>query len=407
MQSEVHVSRHFLDRQASHVRFVPFAEAGPLDDAAPGTMLAHRLFVTGGWRQDFRQHTVSIADLEVTSIPSQEKVLNANKQVLTDFGHRGRVTCLQVKQWADGNVLVVTGSAQGTVSRMRFRVPLAPGSALDQIQMVDPDTDTDAGILCTWQHCHTDTIAAVDINAEKQQVLTAGIDGQLHLLPLDWDPGSAASTSQTCYSDQQGYVSYFAAQWSSMDTFVTASTTGGLQIWDTRKRSCRQSDLKWGLTGAPQDVGKGTARQICSVATHPSQPDKCASGGSNGTVAVWDLRFAAAPMVAHTGKQNAGDVWQVQFDADYESGAAQTPPILFCTDDGNLCRVDWAAHGASALNQMQDHKQQQYNSSSDGHVSVLLTEASTVHGFDVDGTDIVAVVEQECMCYIKRRSQTF
>ena len=36
--------------------------------------------------------------------------------------------------------------------------------------MVDPDTDTDAGILCTWQHCHTDTIAAVDINAEKQQV---------------------------------------------------------------------------------------------------------------------------------------------------------------------------------------------------------------------------------------------
>jgi len=43
-----------------------------------------------------QQHTVSIADLEVTSIPSQEKVLNVHKQVLTDFGHRGRVTCLQV-----------------------------------------------------------------------------------------------------------------------------------------------------------------------------------------------------------------------------------------------------------------------------------------------------------------------
>ncbi len=41
---------------------------------------------------------------------------------------------VQVKQWADGNVMVVTGSAQGAVSRMRFRVPLAPGSALDQIQ---------------------------------------------------------------------------------------------------------------------------------------------------------------------------------------------------------------------------------------------------------------------------------
>ncbi len=40
----------------------------------------------------------------------------------------------QVKQWEDGNVMVVVGSAQGGVSRMRFRVPLAPGSALDQIQ---------------------------------------------------------------------------------------------------------------------------------------------------------------------------------------------------------------------------------------------------------------------------------
>ena len=65
---------------------------------------------------------------------------------------------------------------------------------------------------------------------DSLQVLTAGLDGQLHLLPLDWDPGSAASTSQTCYSDQKGYVSYFAAQWSSMDTFVTASTTGSLPL---------------------------------------------------------------------------------------------------------------------------------------------------------------------------------
>ena len=65
---------------------------------------------------------------------------------------------------------------------------------------------------------------------DSLQVLTAGIDGQLHLLPLDWDPDSAASTSQTCYSDQQGYISYHAAQWSSMDTFVTASTTGNLPL---------------------------------------------------------------------------------------------------------------------------------------------------------------------------------
>ena len=59
------------------------------------------------------------------------------------------------------------------------------------------------------------------------QVLTAGIDGQLHLLPMQWERGSEASvSSQSCYSDQGAYVSYYAAQWASIDTFVTASTTG-------------------------------------------------------------------------------------------------------------------------------------------------------------------------------------
>ena len=97
---------------------------------------------------------------------------------------------------------------------------------------------------------------------------------------------------------------------------------------------------------------------------------------------------------------------QVQFDADYESGSSSTPPVLFCTDDGNLCRADWSPQSDTALTQMQTNDQLR-DSKSSGHVSVLLTEASSVNGFDVDGTDIVAVVEQECMCYITRRSQTF
>ena len=97
---------------------------------------------------------------------------------------------------------------------------------------------------------------------------------------------------------------------------------------------------------------------------------------------------------------------QVQFDADYESGTAATPPVLFCTDNGHLCRADWNLQNDTALSQVQTNNQNRASRSS-GRVSVLLTEASSVNGFDVDGTDIVAVVEQECMCYIKRRSQTF
>ena len=68
---------------------------------------------------------------------------------------------------------------------------------------------------------------------DSLQVLTAGMDGQLHLLPMGWERGSAAAASQTCYSDQEGYVSYHAAQWSSIDTFVTASTTGELAYYQS------------------------------------------------------------------------------------------------------------------------------------------------------------------------------
>ena len=97
---------------------------------------------------------------------------------------------------------------------------------------------------------------------------------------------------------------------------------------------------------------------------------------------------------------------QVQFDADYEQGPAQAPPVMFCTDDGHLCRADWAARADTALVQVQPNDQQRARSSSP-EVSTLLFEASSVNGFDIDGSEIVAVVEQECMCYIKRRSQTF
>ena len=98
---------------------------------------------------------------------------------------------------------------------------------------------------------------------------------------------------------------------------------------------------------------------------------------------------------------------QVQFDADYEQAQAQAPPVLFCTDDGHLCRANWAARGNVPLTQMQANDQQQRVRSGSAEVSSLLSEASSVNGFDVNGSDIVAVVEQECMCYVRRRSQTF
>ena len=36
--------------------------------------------------------------------------------------------------------------------------------------MVDMESDTHEGCLTVWQLCHTDDVAAVDINTDKQQV---------------------------------------------------------------------------------------------------------------------------------------------------------------------------------------------------------------------------------------------
>ena len=96
---------------------------------------------------------------------------------------------------------------------------------------------------------------------------------------------------------------------------------------------------------------------------------------------------------------------QVQFDADYEQGSAQAPPVMFCTDDGHLCRAQWGISSETAL--MQVHVNAQQRGSTRAEISTLLSEASSVNGFDIDGSDIVAVVEQECICYVKRRSLTF
>ena len=52
-------------------------------------------------------------------------------------------------------------------------------------------------------------------------------------------------------------------------------------------------------------------RQINCVAVHPSRPHLAASGASAGSVAVWDLRFAARPAHA-TLPGDAGEVWEVR-----------------------------------------------------------------------------------------------
>lgn len=128
-------------------------------------------------------------------------------------------------------------------------------------------------------------------------------------------------------------------------TFLTSRPIGGLQLWDTRQgaRPTLTSPATFGHTGCPQlDDVEGANRQITSLRVHPARPSLCATGGSCGSAAVWDLRFQRRPLVmaaAAAGSQVAGcsgggrpcgDVVDVHFDA---SGSET---VLFATADGHV-----------------------------------------------------------------------
>jgi hypothetical protein len=51
--------------------------------------------------------------------------------------------------------------------------------------------------------------------------------------------------------------------------------------------------------------------QLLCLDVHPSRPNLAATGSSGGCVALWDLRFQAAPLALTGSPAAAGDVWEV------------------------------------------------------------------------------------------------
>ena len=58
--------------------------------------------------------------------------------------------------------------------------------------------------------------------------------------------------------------------------------------------------------------GQGHMRQINCLTVAPSRPYVCATGSSQGCVAVWDLRFTSAPSACCLPDASAGEVTQVR-----------------------------------------------------------------------------------------------
>jgi hypothetical protein len=177
-----------------------------------------------------------------------------------------------------------------------------------------------------------------------------------------------------------------------------AGLIGGLQLWDVRAGGAggpvASSPREWGHTGcADVDAAAGAARQLLCLDVHPARPNVAASGGSGGTVAVWDLRMAAAPAAAG-GLAGGGDVWEVRFDPLEEFGrggalGGGAPPLLFCTSSGELARAGGGGGGKGGAGLTAE---------------VLLQEACSVNSFDAHpaGGDVMAVTDFEGLLFAAR-----
>lgn len=64
---------------------------------------------------------------------------------------------------------------------------------------------------------------------------------------------------------------------------------------------------------APLGCKQGPRRRMHSLAVHPAQPHLAATGASDGSLAIWDLRFerGSRPQQAALDQAGAGAVLQV------------------------------------------------------------------------------------------------
>ncbi|KAG2501025.1 hypothetical protein HYH03_000845 [Edaphochlamys debaryana] len=308
--------------------------------------------------------------------------------------------------------------------------------------------------VAAWLRPHRGAVAAVDMQLDTKAILTAGQDGALFVLDMEHVTAAVASASAAGgdagdgdtmmvdgmegagagaaggvppgvapYRAGNGCVGHTSARWVDRSLIVTSRTVGGLELWDIRcpPTPVSRSKPEWGATGlGPAD--RGCHRVIHCLQVHPSRPDVCASGGSGGAVALWDLRAASRPLALTELDAAAGPVWEVRFDtregtqygSDAPTGGAQAPlpAVLFCTEDGALCRA--SASGEAALGGGSSRMEEvAWRGSSGGGigmgasrrgVSTLAQLPVAINSFDVGGpfgSDVVAVTGRQTLLYMQ------
>mmetsp|Transcript_17580 Transcript_17580/g.45005 ORF Transcript_17580/g.45005 Transcript_17580/m.45005 type:complete len:381 (+) Transcript_17580:307-1449(+) len=370
-----HSSRHFLGLQARAARWLPCAAPPPPDHS--GRTVADKLCVLGGWHEDTEKHYLWVTDMRVGLLgDGGAQVEEAEASVQAAWQHSGRITDMQVARLsAFGEVLVMLSSSAGGLSFLKIFTPREQGAPLSDVEVRGGTAEDDEGLAEWLPALHSGPVASIDM-CERAQVLSAGMDGRIFVLPAG--PDTPAGAEVAPFHDNAGTASFLTARWWSgaKQTFVTASTSGGLSCWDARARPkpTITSPSEWLPT-------VWTALEV-----HPARP-LCATGGAHGEVAIWDLRLTSRPIANTPGSdEERTHVWEIHFDVSEPLMDSGLPPLLFCNEAGMLVQAKTGTDGSLRC-------------------ETLYAESSAINSFDIEmttGRDILWATDQECAGYLRR-----
>jgi len=346
-----------------------------------------RILAVSEWSPEEKEDSLTFYNMEI----SQEGAYASPSgfDLLRRFPLDSPSTALQVADLGGGSGLLVSGNSQGQISRIHFKLPPQTVTSAEDVKWEGLDeTSSSNEPLPPWLDAHAGPVSALDINVHTKEIVSTGQDGAVFLA------NPTATTSADQFRAARPTASYTAVKWASQMTFVTAGTTGGLEVWDVReggRRAASRSDLAWGHTGhSTLDARQGTGRRITCLDVHPSRPHLCATGSSAATAAVWDLRFQAAPVSRSAGPTCHGDATDIHFDSRATDSAA-TPAVLLTTDDGVLLGTSADLGAAQTPSRMSE-----LIKTPDGLVSFAVDLSS--------GEDVFCLTDAECILYLHRPS---
>jgi WD40 repeat protein len=253
--------------------------------------------------------------------------------LLSTFVSHSRCTTIdigrQFKSFHGDSSMVVAGSTDGHLYRMKLTLPTIPGSSPSAIRLDGSDFENTS--LLSFARPHRGFCSSVAVHENGNVAASVSLDGTLCISNLD---GKSRGQASRVHHDSAGAVSFSCCRWTmSGDSVVTTNHQGGTSVWDLR-------DVKSKLLLRCHEYSsnKGRGESLISLACNPAKSHVCVVGTDGGHLYEWDFRFPKEP--AYTDMVD-GPVKSIV----YENQGSTVERLRFCTENGRIYKmIDGEAH---------------------------------------------------------------